>query len=319
MAATSKIYRRGQIAAKLETTEGTAISLAAADAKTRASNIVVTPNAANTDRPIAKATLGDEVSVLEGESGQIQFDVEVNGSGAAGTAPDFGIFLRCNGFSETIVASTSVTYAEISDQGTGASQCPSMTVSAFLDGDEYRLAGARTKSINIAAKAGGKLMATVVVEGKWATATTTALLSPTYQTTMPLMFKGATVSINSVTAMVISELMIESGTVTELREDGADATGFRSLAFVDRAVRGRIVAEKGPFSEIDFFALAKAGTAMAFSATFGATAGNICTITAPKVQADFPSIQKLGNRVGQSVPLRFAKNSGNDELVIAFT
>lgn len=319
MAATSKIYRRGQIAAKLETTEGTAITLAAADAKTRASNIVVTPNAANTERPIAKATLGDEVSVLEGESGQIQFECELNGSGTAGTAPDYGIFLRCNGFSETIVGGTSVTYDQISDQGTGAAQIPSMTVSAFLDGDEYRLAGARTKSISIAAKASGKLMATIVVEGKWATATTTALLSPTYQTTLPLMFKGATVSINSVTALVISEFMLESGSVTELREDGADPTGYRSLAYVDRAVRGRIVAEKGPFSEIDFFALAKAGTAMAFSATFGATAGNICTITAPKVQADFPAIQKLGNRVGHSIPLRFAKNAGNDELKIAFT
>lgn len=319
MAAQAKIYRRAQVAAKLETTEGTAISLAAADAKMRASNIVVTPNAANTDRPISKSTLGDEPSVVEGESGQIQFDIELCGSGTAGTAPDFGVILRCNGFSETVVASTSVTYAEISEMGTGSSQCPSMTFAAFMDGDEYRLAGARTKSISLNATAGQKVMLTVVVEGKWATATTTALLSPTYYTTPPLMFKGATLSINAVTALVVRELNIETGTVTELREDGTDATGFRSLALVDRAVRGRIVAEKGPFSEIDFFALAKAGTQMAFSAVFGATAGNICTITGPKVQVDFPAIQRLGGRLGQSVPLRFCKNSGNDELQFAFT
>ena len=319
MAATSKIYRRMQIAAKLETTEGTAISLAAADAKIRASNIIITPNSTNTDRPISKSSLGDEPSIVEGESGQIQFDVELNGSGAAGTAPDYGILFRCNGWSETVVAATSVAYAPIHEMGTGASQCPSMTISVFADGDEYRLAGARTKSIALNARAGGKVMLTFIVEGKWATATTTALLSPTYQTTLPLMFKGATLSINSVTSLVVSELSLESGTVTELREDGADATGFRSLALVDRAVRGRIVAEKGPFSEIDFFALAKNGTLMAFSATFGATAGNICTITAPRAQADFPAIQRLGGRIGQSVPLKFAKNSGGDELVITYT
>jgi hypothetical protein len=44
----------------------------------------------------------------------ISFDVEVSGAAAAGTAPPYGPLLRGCGLSETIVASTSVTYAPVS-------------------------------------------------------------------------------------------------------------------------------------------------------------------------------------------------------------
>lgn len=45
---------------------------------------------------------------------EIAFDVEVSGAAAAGTAPPYGPLLRGCGLGETIVASTSVTYAPVS-------------------------------------------------------------------------------------------------------------------------------------------------------------------------------------------------------------
>ncbi|MCK7495178.1 MAG: hypothetical protein MZW92_31855 [Comamonadaceae bacterium] len=42
---------------------------------------------------------------------QLTFDVEIKGSGAAGTAPELGVLLKGCGFGETVVAVTSVTYA----------------------------------------------------------------------------------------------------------------------------------------------------------------------------------------------------------------
>jgi hypothetical protein len=44
----------------------------------------------------------------------ITFDVELAGSGSAGTAPAFGPLLKAAGLSETVVAVTSVTYAGVS-------------------------------------------------------------------------------------------------------------------------------------------------------------------------------------------------------------
>jgi hypothetical protein len=44
----------------------------------------------------------------------ITFDVELSGSGTAGTAPAFGPLLKAAGLSETVVAITSVTYAGVS-------------------------------------------------------------------------------------------------------------------------------------------------------------------------------------------------------------
>ena len=317
MAASAKVYRRGQVAAKLETTEGTAISLAAADANIRAHNIQVRMRAQMTDRPIAAAELGAWPSALEGEQGEISFEVEASGSGTAGTAPGFSALLRSGGCSETVVASTSVTYAPVSPQGTGASACPSATVSAFLDGDEYRLAGCRT-FWTLKASAGGKLMIAFRVIGKFAAATTTALLSPTYHTTLPLMFKGATMTLNSVT-LVVSEFELDPGLQHELREDGTDATGFKSAAFVDRESRLRVVAEKEPFATFDPFALAQAGTQFVFGASFGATAGNRLAISAPRCQLDFPEIQRLGARVGKSLSMRLCRNTGNDEFSLVYT
>ena len=58
---------------------------------------------------------------------------------------------------------------------------------------------------------------------------------------------------------------------------------------------------------------------VAMTATLGATAGNICTITGPKVAL---SDIKYGDRNGlltTTLPLVFTPNAGNDELKLACT
>ena len=52
--------------------------------------------------------------MLANQHVEITFEVELAGSGSAGTAPAWGPIIRACGFSETISASTSVTYAPVS-------------------------------------------------------------------------------------------------------------------------------------------------------------------------------------------------------------
>ena len=47
---------------------------------------------------------------------EVTFEVEMAGSGTAGTAPAFGPLLKACGNSETIVTDTSVTYAPSKQQ-----------------------------------------------------------------------------------------------------------------------------------------------------------------------------------------------------------
>jgi hypothetical protein len=63
--------------------------------------------------------------------------VELAGSGTAGTAPAYGSILKACGFSETIVASTSVTYAPVS------SSFSSVTIYYNVDGVRHKLTGCR--------------------------------------------------------------------------------------------------------------------------------------------------------------------------------
>lgn len=319
MAATVKVAERAQIVAKIETTEGTPIALAAADAALRATNIRVTPRASYAERAHASAFLGYRPSVTEGEMGEISFDFELSGSGTAGTAPSASAILRCAGWSETVVAVTSVTYAGISEMGTGATQIPSMTIAAMFDGLEYRLAGARVSSFEWGAEAGKRILVSVTVMGKWSTHATTALWTGiTYQSTPPLLFKAATFTLNGVAAKCMG-FKFNMGIAAEMREDGTDATGYSSCAIVDRKPTATFNVEAPPVSEINYFALAQAATQFAFAAVFGATAGNILTVSAPKVQCEFPQVTPAGRRLAYNVGCRVNMNAGHDELVLAFT
>src|SRR5688572_11130798 len=66
------------------------------------------------DREAVRASLGTLPHSYAGSLGGIRFRAELKGSGAAGTAPEIGPLLRACGLGETIVASTSVTYAPVS-------------------------------------------------------------------------------------------------------------------------------------------------------------------------------------------------------------
>jgi hypothetical protein len=73
------------------------------------------------DRGAIRASLGSLQQIYGGEMKRIQFECEVKGSGAAGTAPEIGPILKACGLSETVVASTSVTYKPTSSNHSSGS------------------------------------------------------------------------------------------------------------------------------------------------------------------------------------------------------
>lgn len=89
------------------------------------------------ERASSAGTMAPKQSVFGGTLKTISFNAELKGSGSAGTAPEVGVLLRGCGMSQTIVASTSVTYEPAS---TGHE---SLTIYYYADGLLYVLTGAR--------------------------------------------------------------------------------------------------------------------------------------------------------------------------------
>ena len=79
--------RKTTIFAKLETVYGTAVALAGEDA-IRTHEASVTPFVASLiDRNLDGAAFGNSGGIHAGAHVEVEFDVEMSGSGAAGTAP----------------------------------------------------------------------------------------------------------------------------------------------------------------------------------------------------------------------------------------
>ena len=131
------LNRKRLILAKAETTYGTDSTPAGTDA-VLVRNLDITPLSGDlVSRDLIRPYLGNYDQLIAKTSVAISFEVELAGSGTAGTAPRYGAILKACGMSETIVASTSVTYAPVS------SSFSSATIYFNIDGVLHKLTGCR--------------------------------------------------------------------------------------------------------------------------------------------------------------------------------
>lgn len=300
-----------QIAAKIETTEGTAETLAAADAL-MVVNPDFKPEMEMAPRNNVSSSLSNWPQVPGSRKATLEFDVEVKGSGTAGTAPALGKLLKACGFGEVVQAGVSVTYKPAS------ASIPSMTLALYNDGVVYKLWGARGNvSLKLEQGKPGMLHFTFtgadfsVVDGA-------VLTGVTYESTKPQPFLNASYTLDTYAALVGS-LEIDMQNEVVLRPDINTESGYKSAVIAGRNPKLSIDPEMVSVATYDFFGKWRSGAEGALSVALTGTAGNICTITAPKVQyvaetlADKSGIRSLG------IDCQLNRNSGDDELSIAFT
>src|SRR6266576_235483 len=102
------------ILAKIETTQFTdPVPTGAANA-ILCKNLKFSPlKVTSEDRAIMRPYYGNSEQIPVSEEMSVTFDVEVAGSGTAGTAPKWAPLIRACGFAETLVAVTSAAYNPI--------------------------------------------------------------------------------------------------------------------------------------------------------------------------------------------------------------
>lgn len=264
------------------------------------------------ERKPIKNTFGPEQEVYGGTLKTFTFDVELKGSGTAGTAPEYGPLLRASRLSETIVASTSVTYAPTS----GTQEY--VTVEYYQDGTVHKITDAVCKVSGILeAGSTGKLSFTVT--GHVTTTADAVLPTPTYDSTLPPAVLGASFAIGGYAA-IIKSFNFDLGNAVIMPEDMNEADGFGVIEVADRDVTGSFDPEAVLVATNNFEADFAAGTTGALTTgTIGATAGNIYAISEPVVYYRDIAPGEREQKRTYEMGYRAVESSGDDQWSLALT
>jgi len=306
------LTKKSVVLAKIETTYNTDPTPVAATDALKVENLSHGPaNQKMVEQANVKNTLGKEKSLFGATLWQVSFDVLVKGSGAAGTAPEYAPLLRACGFGETLVASTSATYAPVS---TGFE---SVTIYVYEDGKLYKVTGC-VGNVAFAGEAGGAGKLTFTMTGHKLSREDATLASPTLDTTEAPIIKSAGFTIDSYAA-VISALNFDMGNQVITPPDINSPDGFGEIQITDRDINGTIDPEDQLIATKDFLADWEAGTEMALTTgVIGGAAGNQFQISMPAVSYRDASLGERDGLRTMELPFGAHEVSGDDGISLVF-
>jgi hypothetical protein len=310
------LTRKKFLLAKIESTYGTDPSPVAGTNAIQVTNLEVTPiesdnvQAASYQGFIGNSTRG---TLVANKRVSVTFEVELGGSGTAGTAPAFGPLLQAAGMSEVVVSSTSVTYAGVS------SSFSSATLYCFYDGTRHKITGARgTVTFNMTA-------------GQFPTASFQFI--GIYNAPDGTAASTFTVA-NQAAALEVNDTNVTTCTfhgVTSTRLESIDLALNNALTYketassqevliTDRAAGGTAVIEAPVIGTTDFFAKAVDSATGASTIVIGATGGNIVTLNAPQTDITGCSYGDTNGVISLSMPyLALPTTAGDNEVSLVFT
>ena len=311
------LTRKKFLIAKIESTYGTDPTPVGGSNAIQVTNLEVTPiESDNVQAAAYQGFIGNSTraTLVANKRVSVTFDVELAGSGTAGTAPAFGPLLKSCGLSETTVADTSVTYAGVS------SSFDSATIYCFYDGTRHKITGARG-SVSFSFTAGQFAVASFNFIGIYNAPDGTAL-------------SGTFTVANQAAAIEVNDTNMTTATfhgVTSARIESLDlalnneliykeTASNKEVIITNRAPGGTAVIEAPAVGTTDYFAKAVGVTTASSSLVLGATAGNIVTLTAAQTDITGVTYGDTNGVVSLSMPyLALPTTAGNDELSLAFT
>ena len=306
--------------AKIESPYGSDSTPTVGSNAVAAKNIKINYAGETLERDTYRPTLSPESPLMGKRWIEISFDCELKGSGEAGTAPVIGALLQACGFSETVAGGASVLYAPAS---TGIK---SATLYLYDIADSgncrlHKILGARG-TFSVKADAGGIALVSFKLMGLYtAMSDVSAPGAPTYETTKPPVVQSCTLSLNSVTSLVAQSVSLDVANDLTPQDDIASAGAIKAFIITGRKPAGTFNPEAVLAATYDFGADWAAATQRALSLAIGATAGNIITVTAPKLTPNSLADSDKSGILTQDVPFRLGRSvdAGNDELKLNFT
>lgn len=310
---TPHLTRKQLVIAKIESVYGTDPTPTGAANAMLVSNLDAKPLAPTmVKRDVIKGHLGSSESLAADVHSEISFEVEIAGSGTAGTAPKFGPLLRACGLSETIVASTSVTYAPIS------AAFESLTIYYYADGILHKYKGCRgTVSFDFSVKKIPTMKFTFT--GLYTPPTDTTNATPDFsgfltpkivsdQNTTSFTFNGYSGHMSSLTMDVKNSVMYRT------------LVGVEYVQITDRQSGGTCEFELPSIADVDLYTATLNDALSTLNLVHGTVAGNITTLASAGLDLSDPSTKDDSGVILMSFPYSLVPTSaGNDEFSLAFT
>lgn len=304
----TKYARNKALLVKLEATYGTDIAPTGAANAIQASNFNFEPLlGTDVSRDLILPYMGHQGTILTGNYARIAFDVEVAGSGTAGTPPAYGPILRSCGLAETITAGSDVKYTPISVGFESAS------IYFINDGIKHVLLGARG-TFKLDLQPSKIALYSFTLTGLLGTISDAA--NPAIDVTK--FIKPVAVS----TANTSYSLFGYAGACEAFSFDLAGDIQPRllindqSIEFTDRQMTGEATMAATALATVDWFGKALAHETGVLSASHGKTAGNIVTFDAGRVQLGRVTYGETNKILNNKLPLMLLPTSGNDEFTI---
>lgn len=305
------LKRRRVMAAKVETTIGTAESLTGAEGAYNAYDLMIQATIP-VDQREAQGSFNYLSGVPGARMGKATFKTDMGWDGTA-TLPTWATVLMAG-----------CGYVNSSGTITPRSEAPgsnvkTLTIGGYVDGLFKSIAGS-VGNFKIVCPSGKQCLIEWEFTGVWQGPTDVALIAPTYPTALPIRYSTATTTFNSV-AMCVQQFTFDAGNEVILRECASTAAGYISGLVVNRYPKANANPESVLVATQDRFGIWLAPTEAALSVTLDTPTNSSLVITAPKAQITNLQEGERNKLVTDEVEWMFNKNgaTADQEVSLVFT
>jgi len=297
------------VLAKLETTKGTdAAPVPASNAVRVLNRPWPKVDGKPIDRQAVKQTMGNLPHLINPDASMTcELQVELKGSGTAGTAPEYAPMIQAARTSETINAGVSAVYQPTS----AAASEKSATVYVYADGLLWKFIGA-VADVKIDGAIGQVATATVTISAPYAAPTAAAVPTGAVfpsDNVQPLVFSSASV-VTQGGAINVGSFSLSFGNDVQERV----LTGEHAFEVANRAPEFT-VNRKSVSTASEWDALMNA-TAATLQVTLGSIAGNIVQIDASNALRKSIGYGEQGAAIMQDVAFGLYETASDDQFTV---
>lgn len=301
------LYRKKYVLAKIEGTYGTDPTPTGAEAVLTKNCQIQVQQGNRVSRDVDRPTLGNDREFATSLYTTVSFDVELAGSGAAGTAPAYGPLLRACGMSETITALTDVVYDPVS------TAFESITLYYIADGQLFAVTGARG-TVSFSLSKDSLPMMSFTFTGLHNAPTAAGAITPN---TTGFVAPVPVTATNTPTYTVASYAALGETFTMDVANQVVyrNVVNSESVQITDRATAGTLAFEEPALATKDFYAICAASTSVPIQIIHGTTAGNIVQIDAATVGLSQPAKTDSDGITVLTMSTRFIPtDAGDDEF-----
>ena len=309
-----KLHRKRSILAKAESSYGSDPTPTGSANYVQVIDLNIEPVISDeVSRDLIRPYMGNYEVIPANTRVNVTFDVEMAGSGSAGTAPKYGAILKACGLSETVSGGNTVTYAPVTT--------PSDSVTLFVnyDGIRHMVTGARgTFSINCEVNNIPRISFSLT--GIFNAPTDQALPTVTVSNqASPLIFKNGSTSAFQIFgfAAALQSWNLDFNNEVIYREL---VGGTKEVLITDRRPSGTAVIESVALSSHNFFTDYTGTSTGTNTWLHGTTAGNKVTVSCPQTDLGQPTYSESDGITMLNLPFMATPTaSANNEFSLVFT